>query len=402
MANSLLTIGGITRKAIQLFRNTNAFLQLVDRQYDNQFARRGAKIGDSLRIRLPNDYIVRTGSTASPQNTTENQVTLTIATMKGVDMEFTSQDLALSMDDFAERVLEPAVNVLAGNVAADLMTGAEGIPNFVHATSGGATVTPTAETWLQAGAVLTLNSCPRVQRRGIIDPLTMARTVSSLSGLFNPQADISKQYKSGLIAQNVLGFDWAEDQTVMIHTTGTFSAGTVNGGSQTGNTIAVNAITGTLAVGDVITFAGVHQVNRVTKASTGQLQQFVVTAAAASGATSISIYPAITPANGGNVAYQTVDASPANSAAIALVNSASEQYRKNFVFHPTAVTLASADLDLPTKAVVDAAREAYDGVSLRMIQDYITTSDQWLTRLDFLYGYLWPRPEWACVVADAV
>lgn len=399
MSNSLLTIGGITRKAIQLFRNTNAFLQMVDRQYDASFAKTGAKIGSQLRIRLPNDYVVRTGQTATPQDTTENQVTLTIATQKGVDVSFTSEDLALSMDDFSDRVLEPMINVLAGDVASDVMSGAEGIPNFVHNTSGSATIAPSAATWLQAGAVLDLYSCPRTGRNAIVDAMTMSRAVDSLKGLFAPQDDIGRQYKSGMINRSVLGFDWAMDQTVLLHTTGTFSAGTVNGANQTGSTLTVNAISGTLKKGDVITIAGVHQVNRVTKKSTGNLMQFVVTADAANGATSVSIYPALTP---GAVAYATVDASPATSAAISLVNAASEIYRKNFLFHPTAVTLATADLQLPTGAVVATAREAYDGISLRMVQDYNSTTDVWLTRLDILYGYVWPRPEWACIVGDAV
>lgn len=403
MANSLLTIGGITRKAIQLFRNTNAFIQMIDRQYDDSFAKTGAKIGSQLRIRLPNDYTVRTGATAVPQATTENQVTLTVATQQGVDVNFSSVDLALSLDDFAYRILEPMVNALAGAVASNVMTGVEGIPNFVHKTSGSATTTPDAATFLQAGAVLTQNSCPNVNRSIIIDPLTNSRVVSALSGLFNPQADISKQYKTGLITQNVLGFDWAVDQLVLVHTEGTFTTGTLNGANQSGSTLTVTSTTGTLNVGDIITIAGVHQVNRVTKTSTGNLQQFVVTAAAPSSSTTISVYPPlIPPVSGQTVAYQTVDSVPASNAAIATPIAASEQYRKNFAFHPTAVTLASADLDMPTGAVVSTAREQYDGISLRMVRDFITPTDQWLTRLDFLYGWVWPRPEWACIVADAL
>ena len=402
MANSLLTIGGITRKAIQLFRNANSFLQMVDRQYDDQFAKTGAKIGAQLRVRLPNDYTVRVGQTAVPQNTNENQVTLTIGTQAGVDVSFTSQELALSMDDFAYRVLDPMVNDLAAYVAKDVMTGAESIPNYVQNYSG-SLISPVAATWLQAGAVLDINSAPRSNRNIIADPLTMARTVSTLSGLFNPQAEISKQYKVGLIAQNVLGFDWAMDQTVLLHTCGTFASGTMNGANQSGSTLTVSAITGTLLVGDLITIAGVYGVNRLTKASTGTLEQFVVTAPVSNGGTSISIYPPLNPAvTGVSQAYQTVTASPATNAAIAAVVTASSIYRKNFAFHPTAVTLATADLELPTSAVVAAGREAYGGISIRMVRDYITLSDQWLTRLDILYGYVWPRPEWAVIVGDIV
>lgn len=399
MANSLLTINSITRKALALFRNSNAFLQAVDRQYDDQFAQTGAKIGSTLRIRLPNDYTVRTGPTASPQDTVEQNVTLTLATQKGIDISFSSADRALSLDDFGTRVLAPMVNNLAGAVASDIMSGAESIPNLIHNVDGsGNTISPTFTTWATANGVLNAIGAPMGQRQVVVDPISEARTVSSFSGLFNSQEKVGRQYTTGRMGNNVLGFDWSMDQSVIQHTTGTFSAGSVSGAGQTGTTLTTGAITGTLTKGDVITIAGVYAVNRVTKASTGQLAQFVVTANVASGATSIPIYPAITP---GAVAYQTVSASPANSAAITLATKASEVYRKNFVFVPQALTIATADLELP-KGVHEAARENYDGISMRMVSAYNITTDQFLTRLDILYGYSWIRPEWAVVVADSL
>lgn len=404
MANSFLTLSGITRKAIQLFRNQNAFLQMIDRQYDDQFAKTGAKIGSQLRIRLPNDYTVRTGQTAVAQNTIENQVTLTVGTQKGVDTSFSSADLALSMDDFATRILEPMVNTLAGGVAADIMSLCESIPNLAAKFDGSSNlVTPDAGTWLAAGAVLDLNSAPRVDRSILADPLTMSRTVASLSGLFNDTQKISSQYRKGLIGMDVLGFDWSFDQLTTVHTTGTATTAAVSGANQTGSTITVSAITGTLKAGDIVTIAGVNRVNRVTKADTGQLMQFVVTADVSNGGTSISIYPALNPKVAGvAVAYQTVTVSPASSAAVTPVLAAGISYRKNFAFLPQAFTMVTADLPNPTGAVVETAREAYDGISLRMIRDYNSTTDFWLSRLDILYGSAAVRPEWAVVVADVL
>jgi len=223
--------------------------------------------------------------------------------------------------------------------------------------------------------------------------------VSSLAGLFNPQVRISEQYETGIISKDTLGFDWMYDQTTQVHTVGSFSAGTVNGSGQTGSTLTVNAITGTLNQGDVITIAGVYAINRLTGASQGQLRQFVVTANVASGATSIPIYPAIVPAP---AAFNTVTASPANSAAISLVMPASSQYRQNIAYYPEAFTLATADLEMPTAGVVQAARANFDGISLRMIEAYDVMSDSLITRLDILYGYAAIRPEWSAVVADIV
>lgn len=405
MANSLLTINMITREAVRLWKNSNAFIQNIDTQYDNSFAKTGAKIGTSLRIRLPNDFTVRTGAAASVQDTQEQSTSMVLATQKGVDVSFSSVDRTMSLDDYSKRILSPAVNNLAGAVALDIMNGSEGgVSNYVSKVDGSSNViTPTVETILTAGALLSTNSAPMVNRQIVDDPYTDARVVSALSGLFNPSQRISEQYTSGAM-KNALGFDWMTDQTVIKHTTGTFSAGgTVNGAGQTGNTITINATTGTLKKGDIITFEGVYAVNRITKQTTGALRQFVVTADAANGATQVSIYPAIVPAaaDGSAVQYQTVTASPANGAAMALAHKAGETYRKNIAFVPEAVTMATADLELP-KGVHEAARESFDGISMRMVTAYNVSTDQFITRLDILYGYLWVRPEWAVVIADAV
>lgn len=424
MANSLLTTSKITREAVILFLNSNLFIQSIDRQYDSEFGKKGEKIGSQLRIRLPIDPVVTKGPALSAQDMVETQTVLTMATQAHVDLAFTTADLYLGMDAFADRVLEPAMNNLAGQVAVDMMNVAEigyvpassnsyasplvantgGVCNAVGNFSGSTLINPVIGTVLSAKAALEDNSAPTGKRKIVWDPWSESRIVSSLSGLFNPQARISRQYESGEI-KNALGFDHFMDQTVIKHTTGSFTSGTVNGAGQTGYTITTNAITGTLNVGDIITFAGVYAVNRVTKQTTGNLRQFVVTSAAANGATQISIYPAMTPpatVNGASVAvqYQTVTASPANSAAITLYLGASITARKNIAYAPEGLTMATGDLPLPPNT--DSARAQYDGVSLRMVNQYIVGTDQEVHRVDALYGGLMVRPEWGVAIYDAI
>jgi hypothetical protein len=397
----------ITREAVRLWKNSNAFLQNVDMQYDDSFAVVGAKIGSTLRIRLPNDFTVVTGPALSVQDTSEQSTTLVLATQQHIDVAYSTADRTLSLDDYSRRVLAPMVNNLAGAVAIAIMGGVEGgICNFVANQDGASNIlNPIASTYLNAGAQLAVNSAPLAGRKIVNNPFTEARAVATLSGLLNPASEISRQYVSGKM-YDALGFIWMMDQTVITHTNGTLAqaSATVNGANQTGLTLAVNALTGTLNQGDIITIAGVNQVNRITKQDTGQLRQFVVTAPVAVNATSIPIYPAMVPAvNGQQVQYQTVTASPANGAAVNPVSglAASAKYRKNFAYAPDAVTLATADLEMP-KNVHEAARESFDGVSMRMVTDYFIGTDQLITRLDVLYGYLWVRPEWACIVADAL
>lgn len=407
MSNSLLTIGMITREAVRLWRNSNAFLQNVDMQYDDQYGVSGAKIGSSLRVRLPSDFTVTTGPNLAVQDTTEQSVTLTMATQKHIDVGYSTAERLLSLDDFSQRTLAPMVNNLAGAVAVDIMSGAEGgVCNFsANQDSGGNILTPIASTFLNAGANLDTNSAPIANRKIVNGPFTEARVIASLAGLFNPASVISEQYTNARM-YDALGFVWMKDQTTIAHTTGTLAQGsaTVNGANQTGLALTVNALAGTLNIGDIITIAGVYAVNRINKQNTGRLREFVVTANVAGGATSIPIYPAIVPPVGGNVvAYQTVTASPANGAAVNQTSGVlpSVTYRKNIAYAPEAVTMVTGDLEIPG-GIHEGAREAFDNVSMRMITVYVPGTDQMVTRLDVLYGWLWIKPEWAVAVADQV
>jgi hypothetical protein len=410
MANSIITPTLVVRRAIQLFRNSNAFLQMVDRQWQDEFGNpsvAGQKPGSTIQIRLPNEYVLRSGPTAVPQPTTEQTTPFVVATQAGVDIAFSMAERTMSMQDYDFRVIQPAVNTLVGGIAADIMRGAEAIPNLVHAVDGsGNTITPTLNTWTTAGALLDKLSTPRGQRRAILDPITMGRTVGAFSGLFNQQSKIGDQYETAMIKKDVLGMDWAQDPTVLTHTTGAYGAmPTVSGASQTGSTITISAIAASgLKKGDIVTFPGSFAVNRVTKQSTGQLAQFVVTADVTTGATSIPIYPALIPAAAGPspAPYQTVTASPTSGQAIVCLTNTGETYRNNFIFHPLAVTMAIVPMEMPTRGVVEAHRESQDGVSIRLITFYDGINDQQITRLDVLYGYKWVRPEWACRVPDAL
>src|SRR5574337_227257 len=323
MANNILTISMITREAIELFVNSNAFIKNIDRQFDDEFGRAGAKIGSQLRIRLPNDFIVTKGPGINVQDTSEQQTVLVMSNQDHIDVSFSQTDLLLSLDDFSERILLPMMNNLAGDVASTIMSNTEGaICNISGNLDGAGNIqTPNAGTYLLARARLNDNSAPMPARKVINDPWTEARVVQSLTGLLNPNTAISEQYYEGVMYR-ALGFTWFMDQTVIKHTAGSFTAGTVNGANQTGPNLVTNAITGTLVNGDIITIANVNAVNRVTKQTTGMLRQFVVTANVNAGGTQVTVYPSIIPSatgvtGGPAVQYQTVDSSPADNAAIA-------------------------------------------------------------------------------------
>lgn len=422
MANTLLTISMITVRALQLFRNSNSFLKTINKEYQGYFGKQPLSIGSVLQIRKPIDPVTRTGATASPQNVVEQEIPLYINNLIGVDLAFTDTDLSLSIADFTNRFLAPSVNKLGGAVAAAIMAGVEtggsaatggqqtgvnglgGIPLIVNNTSGGindgsdATISPTANTWLKAGARLSDQSCPMEDRVVIMSPDTQANTVSYLAGLFNPQRTISTQFEKGMMGVDTLGYSkWLSDQTVITHTTGAYaSLPEVSGGSQTGSTITTGAFGGPLVVGDIISFTGVNFCNHVTQADTGVLATFVVTAAVSTSATSVSIYPPLIPAG---ASFATVTVSPGATAQILSPVEASQVYRKNFVFHPTACTAAFIELPENEPGTVSKT-ESFDGFSLRMMHYYNGANMTGSWRLDTLFGSVWPRPEWACIVAD--
>lgn len=410
ITNTFLNPDMITKRALPLFVNTNAFLKNIDRQYSDQFARTGAKIGDNLRIRLPSDFTVSSGPSLSPQSITQINTNLTVSNQEHVDIVITSADLALKVEEFDDLILKPAMNRLAGQVASDVMSLVNTIPNVSAYFSSGTTVgTPNQRALAGAKAQLLTNSATDGDMMAVMSPTSMANISSQFSGLFNPTGRISEMFDSGEVVGPAFGIQkFMNDQLVPVVTTGGNGAlPTINGAGQTGTTLTVTAATSgaSLNVGDIITIAGVNAVNRVTHTSTGQLRTFVVTAAYTGGTgTTLSIYPALTPlgSGGADAPFATVDTSPASGAQISVVLAGGQTITKNFVMKRNAFTLATVDLPMYDKGVVDAARENYDGISMRCLRTYYPQTDQLILRLDVLYGYAALRPEWACVVPDIV
>jgi hypothetical protein len=414
MANLYLTIDMITNEAVMLFKNSNLFIMNMDTQYDGAFAIDGAKIGDTLRIRLPSDFTVNDGPAMQLQDNTQQFTTLTVSSQKNVATPYTTAERTMSIDRYSELVMAPMVNNLCGKVASTIMKGSEGgVCNFTANFDGANNIiSPTSDQFLDANAILDDNGADDMDRRVVNSPKTDARTTTALQGLLNPTPEISSQFRSGKMKSGLGYARWFRDQTVITHTAGTFATtNTVNGGNQVtgtgGGNITVNATTGTLRKGDFITFANVNSVNRITKDSLGTLRQFAVTADVPAGSVSIPVYPGLIPsatfiAGGPDVQYQTVDSSPINGAAITLATAAGAVFRKSIAYTQKAVTMATADLVMPKKAVEEAARTNYDGVAMRMLTDYLPLTDQLATRLDVLFGFRYIRPEWLCVIADRV
>lgn len=358
-------------------------------------AREFARVLSALKIRLPNQYKVRDGAPLDPQDTTETSVDLKVQNQKGVDLNFTSLDMTLSLDDFSERILEPAMSVLAATIEADAMSMYADVYNQVDNLGGDASFAKV----LLGRKMLVDNLAPLNGRTCNLNTQDNVDLVDALSGLFNDKATISKQNREGYMGRTA-GFDFMENTLWPRHTSGTENGSSttlaVSGASQTGSAITIaNGSSKTLTQGDIVTIAGVNRVHPETKADTGVLQQFVVTTALGTSGTTLNISPAIVTSGAG----QTVTASPANSAVIKKVGGASQVYGLSMAYQKGAFAFATADMVMP-RGVDFAAREVFDGISMRIVRQYDINNDKFPCRLDVLYGYQTVRPQLACRLAN--
>jgi hypothetical protein len=396
MSNSILTIDMITRKALEILENNLVITRNVNRQYDDSFAVEGAKIGSTLRIRLPDRALVTDGAALQVQDDNEQYTTLTVASQKHIGVNFTSAELTMQLDDFAERVLKPRISQLASSIDADVANSYKAIYNSVG-TPG--TTPSTSLVLLQAQQKLNENAAVMSPRYATVNPAANAGLVEGMKGLFNPTDTISRQFKNGMMGMGVLGFDEVNmSQSIKQHTTGAWGTtitvtSTVATEGQATLGISFTGSSKTWNVGDVFTIASVYAVNPQTRESTGSLQQFVVTAAATGSSTAtLSISPAIyTSAN----ALATVDSFPVAAAVVTMLGSASSQYAQNLVYHKDAITFATADLLLP-QGVDMASRQVHNGISMRVVRQYDINNDRLPCRIDVLYGFSTIRPQMAC------
>jgi hypothetical protein len=412
MSNNLLTISKITNEALMVLENELTFTGQVDRNYDDQFAVVGAKIGSTVNVRRPGRFIGTTGPALVVEDFNETSVPVTLTTQFHVDTQFTTQDLALSLDMFSDRVLKPGIAAIANKMDRDgLVTAKNNTANIV----GTAGTAPTGLiTYLTAAAYLDSEGAPRDGRRSVIvEPFTSATIVDNLKGLFNPTETISKQYTKGLMGRDSGGMNWYMDQNVVSQQFGSYATsvlscnvttatGFLSSGWAYSSNITIGAATAaaTLNQGDTFTIAGVYAVNPQNRQSYGKLRNFVVqstTAIASGGTATVTVVPAVI--TGGQ--FQNVSVTTTGSQTVTPFNNTGVNSPQNILMHKNAFTMACADLELPEG--VHFAGRASDkelGLSLRVVRQYTINNDSIPTRIDVLYGWAPLYPELACRIAS--
>jgi hypothetical protein len=412
--NTLITSSIITNGTLEALHNNSAFLGSINTDYDDQFAKGGAKAGATINVRRPVQYTVRSGNAANLQDVNETMVPLTLQPEFGIDWAFQDFDLSLSIDKFSSRYLEPAGKRLASEIDMRIAALYKSVWNFVG-TPG--TTPNTAQIALDAAVQLDNNCAPRDDMRTLaLTPLANSKMVGGMAGFFNDQATVGKQFRTGML-QSSLGMDFQMSQNMPVHTVGPLGGtpavnganqGLINAGSTDNPWAATTALVTNgwtaaaalrLKFGDVFTIAGVFAVNPETKQATGLLQQFAVTADTSSdgaGNATVTIAPAIIA--GG--AYQNVTVRPASGALITVqTGTAATGYGQNILFHKDAFSFVTVDMEVPNGMDM-ANRAVYGGVSLRFVRGFDIQNNKRICRFDILAGYAALRPEWAVRVTQ--
>lgn len=398
MTNTLVTCSIVAKESLAILENMVAFAGMVNRGWEDEFTgnqSRGYSPGQTINIKKPPRYQYRSGRVAAPQATVETTVPLTLQ-QGGCDLNFTSLERTLSLQKLEDK-LQAALATVANEIdrqglqlARQATFNCLGTPGTLPNTQALALAAFT-----DTNRRLDEMAAPRDKQRAfVMGPAMNAASIVGLAGLFNGQDKISKQFGSGMMVDS-LGLAYAMDQNVDTHVNGTQAvAGTnINGANQTGSSITVVGLGGTITKGSVITLPGVFAMNPQSRTSTGVLAQFVVTADVAAAATVIPISPAIVTSG----AFQNVTASPTNGSPFTIFGTASGAYQANVGFHKDAFTLAMVPMWAPPggKGVIDVAQETYKGFTVKVTEFYDGVNDNSIMRLDVLFGWAATYPELA-------
>lgn len=408
MGNSIITPSMIAKESLMAFKNQLGFTKSVNRRYSKEFAQSGAKVGDTINIRVPVQYEAKDGPVIDIQDTQERSVSLVLDQHKHVGLQHSQKDLTLSIDEFRERYIDEAVIELANAVdfsgyskCYQKVSNSVGVPS--------ATALPsTLKGFTQAKALMASIGAPVDNLTAIVDPFVEASLVEGLKGLFQSSEQIKQQYEKGIMGF-AAGSKFKMSQNVVKHTIGALGGTpaikttiTAQGAAAIDCDGGSGNVTGYFKKGDVIQIGGVFAVNRRTRQTTGKLMQFVVTADCNMTSNEIASIP-IFPAMYSEGPYKNVTALPIDGAAITTFGHASS-YKdivapQNLVFHKNAFVLGTADFVLPD-AGAKAARAVDEetGLSLTYSEQFDIHNYRTVRRLDILFGWEAVNPSFAARV----
>lgn len=407
MSNTFKLIDQITKMAAVEFHDQLTFCNTINRQYDGSFAQSGAQIGNTLRIRLPNDFEAVKNNldiTSAIKPYTERNTSLALTSTATVPLSFTTEELTFNMDDVFERVVKPATHRLAVTVETDAIAYAHKHTTQAVGTRG---TQPTAvKTFNLARAKARKSRAPLSDMHCLLNLDTEVEVIDGLKGLFEAKSEISRQYTEGTMGR-ALGMDWHVTNCYYTHVNGAYAGtpltnganqGITTGWAETTSLVTDGWTSGQLSAkeGDIITIADVYATKPGDSTSLGYLRQFRVTADVTdtSGAATLVISPAII--SGGQ--YQNCTVRAGDGKAITFLGNTGVSSPENLVYHKNAFIMGMADLNIDGAVLASRVSDPETGISIALIRQMDPLTRNLITRLDCIYGFSAPAPEYACRV----
>lgn len=410
MANNLLTNLIITREAARVLHQEGTFISNVNREYRDEFAKSGMKAGQTINMRLPSKYSVRTNATYASQDHFERSTPLAVLSQYGVDVSFTTVDRTMSLDDYSRRVIRPAMKQLAAKIEFDALTAAyKYANNGVNATTN---AVMTYRYFQKMGQRLTDELAPVGDRTAIMSPASLVEFLDSTKGLFAAQSNLNEQFREGIMGRTG-GLDVGENTLLPPHTTGTMAGSPLSFGTTLGLATTANSwtsttdlsitgatATGTVLAGDIITLSGVYAIHPESKANTGRLQQFVVqssvTMTTATSTYTVTVKPALVYGSG-NAFQNCALSGVANTSGLTITRfgASATAFQQDLAFHKDAFAFVSVDLEDMSPYGAACSRAVSDNISMRFIQQYDSSADTVKGRFDVLWGFAPLLPELA-------
>lgn len=411
MANAYLTNTVIAREAARILHQGDNFLNSVNTTYEDQFARRGAKAGATIGMRLPAKYKARKTATFAGQDHTERSTPLAVLSQWGVDLSFSTYDRTLSLDDFSKRVIQPAVKQLSAEIAGQCLTDAyKVVNNYVNATTN---AVMTYKYFQTMGARMTDCLAPMAERTALLNPMSMVEFMDATKGLFAAQSNLNEQFREGVMGRTG-GFDVGENTMLPAHTTGSLAGSPLTNGAALGTgtttantwasqtTLSIDGATSTTTIkaGDIITLDTVYRVHPETKVSTGKLQTFVVqsdvTLTTAATAYDVVVKPALIWGSGNAFQNVTIAGGSTDGLTVTRIGAASTQFAQDLAFHKDAFALAFVDLEDVSGMGAKCESISTDRIAMRYIEQYGASDDIVKHRIDVCFGFAPLYPELAC------
>lgn len=398
MADILVTPTWTGNEILAVADNETRFVKGITKKLEGEFVQGGVKLGATVGVHLPPQYLTTKGAAFVAQSIVDNVVYITITDQANIGSSMSSTQVTMDILDAYEQFVNPAAIQMANTWDKD---GLSRLYQDVYQAQGTPGTVPTANTtYLNAAVNLAQAGVPTDSRTMVVNSMMGTAIANVNTTLFGPRGQIDDAWQDGMLAGPALRWkQWWEDENVYPHTYGTYSGTpTVNGANQTGSTLVTQSWgsgVSTLNKGDVFTIGsgttGVYGTKAQSNDNTTQLQKFVVTQTISdtTGAMTISISPSIVTSG----AYQTVVASPANLATINVLGASGTISNQGLGFHKQAFVMASVPPVMPKSGKARIMKRGQ--VAIRIWEDSDIMTDQHPTRLDSFYGFKTVRPSFA-------